>query len=580
MSVRHLFSKMGLGHRRSMLYRLLPTTGRPAMPDLVRISTYTLSFCSILALLVILAAEEHNSRDALLHAEATALLLVILLLSLAARWSFTRQRQNDAKARSAEAAPSLALLMREKDAALAASAAKSRYLASISHEIRSPLNSIYGYAQLVERGDGVTATEAARVIARSAEHLTNLVEGLLDISQIEHGILRVNNDIVRFSAFLDQIVSMFHHSAVMKGLCFHYEPPTRLPEFVRVDQKRLRQVLINLLSNAIKYTQRGEVRFRVSYAGQMARFEVIDTGPGIAPEDQKRIFYPFERGPEDASVPAQVGAGLGLPITRAIVQILGGNLELESQPGVGSTFRVTMLLGHVAGQMQDTAPMQHITGYEGAKRSVLVMDDDVSQLTLLRRLLETLGFDVMAAPCGENALALCGSVAPDLALLDISMPGISGWETAAALRSRFGKAIKIIMLSANAEDRAGEPDGGAPSHDLFLVKPVEIGGLLDAIGRELELRWVREAVGTPAGGASTPAPSKLVIPDAALPHIRQIRELLRIGHVRAIDSEIRLLAQAAPDADPFIQRLFSCLDCFDLTALAAQLDDVDDNQFA
>tara|TARA_B110001454_G_scaffold195559_1_gene197902 strand:+ start:611 stop:2344 length:1734 start_codon:yes stop_codon:yes gene_type:complete len=572
-----LFETSGFFRRRPLHLFIFLRNG-PTRHSLLRASFTVLALCAALALVAIVAAEDHNDRDVVLHAEAALLLFFILLLSLVARWRLGRERRGAGQANEGSERQ-LAQLVSEKDAAVAASAAKSRYLASISHEIRSPLNSIYGYAQLVERGDGVTATEAARVIARSAEHLTNLVEGLLDISQIEHGVLRVNADIVRFPAFLDQIVSMFHHSAVMKGLCFHYEPPARLPEFVRVDQKRLRQVLINLLSNAIKYTQRGEVRFRVGYAGQMARFEVIDTGPGIAPEDQQRIFQPFERGPEDASVPAQIGVGLGLPITRAIVQILGGDLELESEPGMGSTFRVTMLLGHVAGQMQETAPMQRITGYQGAKRSVLVVDDDVSQLTLLRRLLETLGFDVLAAPSGEHALALCGSASPDLALLDISMPGMSGWETAAALREQFGKAIKIIMLSANAEERGGQGQGKAPVHDLFLVKPVEILGLLDAIGRELDVRWVREASGISSAGHAE-APGHAVIPDAALPHIRQMREMLRIGHIRAIESEIKLLAQAAPDAQAFVQRLFSCLDCFDLTALGAQLDEVDDGQYA
>lgn len=577
MQMRPLFETSGFFRRRA-LHHFISTGNGLARHSLLRASSVALALCAALALVAIIALEDHNERDALLHAEAAILLVVILLLSVAARWGLGRDKQGVDQTNQGAEQP-FAQLVREKEAAVAASAAKSRYLASISHEIRSPLNSIYGYAQLVERGDGVTATEAARVIARSAEHLTNLVEGLLDISQIEHGVLRVNADIVRFPAFLDQIVSMFHHSAVTKGLCFHYEPPARLPEFVRVDEKRLRQVLINLLSNAIKYTQRGEVRFRVSYSGQMARFDVIDTGPGIAAEDQQRIFFPFERVPESGSAPSQLGVGLGLPITRAIVQILGGNLELESQLGIGSTFRVTMLMGHVAGQMQETAPMQRITGYEGAKRTVLVVDDDVSQLTLIRRLLETLGFDVLAAPGGESALALCVQAAPDLALLDITMPGMSGWDTAAALRRRYGKSLKIVMLSANAEERAGHVSGAAPLHDLFLVKPVEIAALLDAIGRELGLRWNREAPKAAMAGRAL-GPTTVVIPDAALPHIRHLRELLRIGHIRAIESEIKMLAQAAPDAGAFVQRLFSCLDCFDLTAMAAELEDVDDGQFA
>ena len=187
-------------------------------------------------------------------------------------------------------------LARAKEAAEAANAAKTRYLVAVSHEIRSPLNAIYGYAQLLEREDGIPPVEAGSVIRRSAEHLTNLVEGLLDISRIESGLLKLRQDVVRLPALLDHVVDMFRMQAAAKGLTLDYEVEGRLPPFVRTDEKRLRQILINLLSNAIKYTDKGGATLTIRYRSQMAQVDVTDTGIGIAPEDLDRIFEPFERG--------------------------------------------------------------------------------------------------------------------------------------------------------------------------------------------------------------------------------------------------------------------------------------------
>ncbi|MEO0031466.1 MAG: hypothetical protein RIS94_1224 [Pseudomonadota bacterium] len=453
----------------------------------------------------------------------------------------------------------LASLRRERDAAKAASAAKSRYLASVSHEIRSPLNAIYGYAQLLERDSAVDPREAARVIRRSAEHLTDLVEGLLDISLVENGVLRVAQDTVRLPQFIEQVERMFRPAAQAKGLAFRCELPSPLPEFVRTDQKRLRQVLINLLSNAIKYTERGTVTLSVRYAGLVAVFEVRDTGPGIADDRREAIFAPFDRGGSPAG---EGGFGLGLPITRALVQILGGELEVESSPGGGSCFRVRLLLGKVVGPRDEGIAPAPIVGYDGARRSIIVMDDDPAQLAFIRQALEELGFDVATAPDGETALALCHSRNFDLALLDIAMPGPSGWETAAHLRATQGSNLAIVMLSANAHERHG-PEGRPAPHDRFLVKPVEIDALVDTVGDLLGLVWQRRAV--PAAAPARTEPS--VLPPAARPHVEALRELLKLGHVRGIEAEIRHIEAAAPQATGLVATLYDCLDRFDLAAL-------------
>lgn len=468
-------------------------------------------------------------------------------------------------------------LLREKEAAVNANRAKSRYLANVSHEIRSPLNAIYGYAQLVERGDPVNPREAAKVIRRCSEHLTCLVEGLLDISQVENGVLRVQTEASRFPKFLDHLVGMMRPSAEAKGLELVYEPIGRLPELVRMDQNRLRQVLINLISNAIKFTDEGSVTLRVRYSGQIARFEVIDTGPGIAPEDQERIFAPFERAGDEGQQ-CRPGAGLGLPISKAMVEILGGNLELSSTPGKGSNFRVTMMLGDVAGHLVDEGERPRVISYQGARRSILLADDDREQRDFMETLLISLDFEVTAVPNGETALELAQHRQFDLAILDISMPGMSGWETASELRRRQKAGLKIMMLSANSEE-FHHPGYRKPVHDHFLSKPVKFSDLSDAIAGLLELGWVHApAAAQPDGGKAPAAPEGREPGEAArlgetgLVHVQRLKELLRIGYVRGIEAEIRSLAEAQPQADALAGQLYDCLDRFDLVGMSHVLE--------
>jgi signal transduction histidine kinase/CheY-like chemotaxis protein len=520
---------------------------------------------ALMAAAAILAAEFSPANDT--HMHMIGLVCLIALCVLAAAVLVREVARMRAATVTEEATDQLNF---EKEAAETANFAKSRYLASVSHEIRSPLNAIYGYAQLMERDDQVSSREAAQVIRRCAEHLTSLVDGLLDIGQLENGIMRVKHDTVRFQDFLDQIFWMLRPSAQAKGLDFRADYPERLPEYVRMDQSRLRQVLINLVSNAIKFTETGSVIFKVSYAGQIATFEVIDTGPGIRQEDRERIFDPFERGGDD-SHNGQPGVGLGLPITQAIVRILGGDLVFDSAPGRGSRFKVTLMLGHVAGKICDM-PSRSIVGYEGPRRSILVVDDDIQQLSFLRTLLESLGFEVAAVPNGETAVALCVRREFDLAVLDISLPGISGWETAAYLREKMRKTVHIVMLSANAQE-FHRPETPVIVHDLFLVKPIEFNALLEALGGLLSLSWKWDGLDRDAPVQPKPALSSR-LSEEAMRHVERLRDLLRIGHIRAVEAEIAALDDAAPEAGELIAQLYDCLDRFDLSAMARKLENV------
>ncbi len=455
---------------------------------------------------------------------------------------------------------------RARTAAVAANEAKSRFLASASHEIRSPLNSIYGYAQLLERNEGRNALHAARIIRRSSEHLTSLVEGLLDLSHVESGAVRLQREAIRFPALLEQVVDMFEPQAQSKGLTFQLDCPTTLPDFVRGDQKRLRQVLINLVSNAIKFTDSGEVTLKVLYRNDLATFVVADTGIGIAPEDIDQIFDPFHSR-SDTLAATRPGIGLGLSITRALVQVMGGEIRVESKPGAGSRFTVRMMLSQPQSHPADITPPVAITGYSGRRRAILVVDDDEAQRSLLASLLEPLGFNVLMAADADAAIAIAGDSVPDLVLLDIAMPEGSGWEVADVLRRAHGATIRIVMLSANAHDQ-NRGDGGV-ANDMFLLKPFEFSTLLDVISAQLWIEWTGPGMKTGGSAPAAITAGKPRLPAATRPCFAEIERLVRSGHVRGIESQIYAIAASGPAALPVAEEMRACLDAFDLKALAA-----------
>lgn len=466
-----------------------------------------------------------------------------------------------------EVRAALEALGNARQAAEAANEAKTRFLASVSHEIRSPLNAIYGYAQLIERGDGQNAQHGARVIRRSAEHLSHLVEGLLDIAQVESGSMRLSRDVIRFRDFLEQLIDMLELQARAKGIGLALQcPPGVLPDFVHADQKRLRQVLINLLSNAIKFTDHGQVTLDVQYRNELATFAVIDTGIGIAPADCERIFAPFER--VGGAAAERAGAGLGLAITQALVRIMGGDVRVDSTPGAGSRFTVQLMLSRPLVPPSAPAPAAGaVTGYLGRERSVLLIDDDAAHREMVRSLLEPLGFAMHLASDGETGLALAAQVQPDLVLLDISLAAESGWDIADGLRRRHGAALKIVMLSGEVPD-AARPSGDDQVSDRFLRKPFAFEALLDVLAEQLGMTWVRAPGGAGQVGAPAAQSAPAPLPVGADRHLGEIERLARIGHVRGLEDEIEALAQLGPAAAQLADRMRACLDSFDLRALS------------
>ncbi|WP_313669779.1 ATP-binding protein [Sandarakinorhabdus sp.] len=450
----------------------------------------------------------------------------------------------------------IAALEQARAVAEAANQAKTHFLMSLSHEIRTPLNAIHGYAQLLERGAAITPSEAGRIIRRSSEHLADLVEGLLDISRIESGVMKLNRETVALRALVEQVAAMFRIEAQNKGLEFVFSLPPNLPTWVLADERRLRQVLINLLSNAIKYTETGRVTLSVRYRSMVAEFEVADTGIGIAPEDVERIFQPFDRGGGRASGVAP-GIGLGLSLSRMLAQIMGGEIGVKSEPGAGSRFLLRLLLPQPNTAPPDEQARGLPIAYEGRRRTILAIDDDPGQLALWQELLRPIGFNLFVAGSGGAGLSLAELGRPDLVLLDVSMPGLGGWEVARRLRERFGREIGILMVSGNANELVGVV--GTGEHDGFVLKPVDQQLLFGMLGRQLGLIWIYE------GGTPDAAPAS-TLPDAARAHLAELARLARTGHVRGLSAALAALADAVPDASPLVARLTAALDAFDLAA--------------
>ena len=445
------------------------------------------------------------------------------------------------------------MLAQARDVAEAANLAKTRFLMGLSHEIRTPLNAIHGYAQLLERGAAISPSEAGRIIRRSSEHLADLVEGLLDISRIESGVLKLNRDTVALRALLEQVAAMFRVEAGNKGLDFAYNAAPNLPAWVLADERRLRQVLINLLSNAIKYTPAGSVVLTVRYRSMVAEIEVADTGIGIAPEDIDRIFMPFDRGGGRAAGVAP-GIGLGLALSRMLSQVMGGDISVKSAPGQGSRFVLKLLLPQ-PNQLPNEEARGLPIGYEGQRRTILAVDDDPGQLALWQELLRPLGFNLFVAGSGGAALSLADLGRPDLVLLDVSMPGLNGWAVAQRLRDRFGRAIRILMASGNANELVGSVDQGL--HDGFVLKPVDQALFFEQLGRQLNLTWLYEGTDRAPWSASA-------LPEAARAHLSELARLARTGHVRGLTAALAALDAAVPDAKPLVGRLTAALDAFDL----------------
>jgi PAS domain S-box-containing protein len=394
-----------------------------------------------------------------------------------------------------------------KDAAEAANRAKDQFLATISHELRTPLNGILGYAQILRRDGEMTERQLAGlgVIEQSGEHLLMLINDILDFARIEAGKLDLNVTDVPLGAFLRVIAEMVSLRADQKQLVLHYEAPPNLPKMIRVDEKRLRQVLLNLLTNAIKFTDRGEVTLAVRMVvdGRL-RFEVRDTGVGVNPDRLEAIFQPFEQAGDFTRRTG--GVGLGLAISRQLVRMMGGELRVTSAVGDGSTFWFELDAPVSHAKVADFRPALEIVGYEGAQRHVLVIDDVAANRALVVDTLVRCGFRVSESGDGRDALEKAQASRPDLILLDTVMPVMGGIETLAQIRGLpLLREVPVIAVSADVSQRNARANLSAGA-SVFLEKPLDLDRLLEEISMLLALSWTHRATPDKAAEAAVVPP--------------------------------------------------------------------------
>ena len=310
------------------------------------------------------AQQESNNQNTLLQREITL------------------HRQTDAE------------LQKAKVIADQANQAKSRYITGISHELRTPLNSILGYAQLLNNDDVIKDSNryATEVILRSGDHLLSLIDGTLDIARIENGKLEFDMKPLRLPEFIQQIMGMFEIQARNKGLNFDYNIDNNLAPVVRADQKRLTQILINVIGNAVKYTQQGSVDLQFNYAREFLSVEVRDTGPGISSDELDKIFEPFVRGSKTSG---DGGTGLGLTICKLLIKLMGGDMDIRSQEGIGTTFTMRLFLPSLRAEENIAiTSVQMPVAYQGPKYKILVVDNEPVDRELLVNVLSPLGFEV------------------------------------------------------------------------------------------------------------------------------------------------------------------------------------------
>jgi len=399
-----------------------------------------------------------------------------------------------------------------KQAAEAANRAKSEFLTNMSHELRTPLNGILGYTQILQRSPDITPQQqkGIKIIHTCGSHLLTLINDILDISKIEAQKMELYPKDFHFLHFLWGVTQMCQIRAQKKSITFTYQAHTQLPIAVHADEKRLRQVLINLLGNAIKFTYTGGVTFKVSVIGHASlvmneeqrtndkgqmtnhkiKFEIEDTGIGIAAEELDKIFEPFEQVGQDTR--KVEGTGLGLTITQKILQLMGSQLQVKSSLGVGSTFWFEIDLPS-ASKLIDLTPIkssQEIIGYQGDKKKILVVDDSAENRAVFFSLLEPLGFEIREAGNGEEGLEQARQFLPDLLILDLVMPGMDGFELACRLRQLPEFQQTIVLASSATVFESYQLQSREAGCNDFLPKPIQAKDLLETIGYYLELSWV------------------------------------------------------------------------------------------
>ncbi|QFY42353.1 PAS domain S-box protein [Candidatus Methylospira mobilis] len=465
-------------------------------------------------------------------------------------------------------------LVLARNAAEAANQAKSVFLANMSHELRTPLNAILGFSGIMRKDPRTPEYQRQNldIINRSGGHLLTLINDVLEMAKIEAGRVQLENAPFDLGGMVREVTDMMNLRAREKGLRLLIDQSSCFPRYISGDEARLRQVLINLVGNAIKFTHEGGVTIRLGTKSNRIShliIEVEDSGPGIAAEDQQRIFEPFvqlaERGDNK-------GTGLGLTITRQFVQLMGGNLSLVSTPGIGTLFHVELPLTEVtkADIAKPKAEKGDVVGLAPGQTEyrILIVEDQVENQLLLVKLLESVGFKVKAADNGEQGVALFQSWRPHFIWMDRQMPVMDGLKAMQIIRALpGGREVKIAAVTASAfkEQRAELLNAGM---DDFVRKPYRFNEIYECLSKQLGVKYIYKDI---------PGTETINVPKLTRESLSILPKALRQELKNALESleseRIALVIEQVASYDTKLQKaLARIVENFDYPAIIKVLD--------